>query len=51
MSRKDRDRERYLRDRENRLLHQADYYKANRDRILTRKRDTGNMKYGSLRKI
>ncbi len=46
----DRDHERYMRDRENRLAHQAEYYKVNRDAILNRKRNTGNMKYGSLRK-
>ena len=49
MSKKDRDRERYLRDQENRKAKQIMYYQANRERILAQKRNTGNMKYGSLR--
>ena len=41
------DRERYLRHRDERLKHQREYYRDNRDRILQRKREAGFLTYGT----
>jgi len=41
------DHERYLRQRDERLRKQREYYKANRDEILSRKHETGFLTYGS----
>ena len=50
MTRQQLDRERYLRHREERLKHQRDYYRANRERILQRKREAGFITYGTNRR-
>ena len=49
MTRQERDRERYLRHRDERLQMQADYYAVNREIILQRKRESGNLPYGALK--
>jgi len=49
MTRQKRDHERYLRQRDERLRRQADYYAANREIILQRKRESGNLPYGTLK--
>lgn len=49
MTRQERDRERYLRHRDERLQRQADYYASNREIILQRKRESGNLHYGTLK--
>jgi hypothetical protein len=41
------DRKRYLRHREERLKHWREYYRANRERILQRKREAGFLTYGT----
>ena len=43
------DHERYLRQRDERLRRQADYSAANREIILQRKRESGNLPYGALK--
>ena len=47
MIRQERDRERYLRQRDERLKHQREYYRANRERILQRKHEAGALTYGT----
>jgi len=39
MTRKEKDRQRYLAHREERLQHQKDYYRAHREEILAKKRN------------
>ena len=47
---KERDHLRYMRQREERLRKQHEYYMANRDLILKMKRMTGFEKYGTIRR-
>lgn len=47
---RERDHRRYLRQRDERLEKQREYYKANRDFILKMKRMTGFEKYGTIRR-
>lgn len=49
MTKQERDRARYLRDRETRCQHQREYYQANREAILQRKHKMGAMTYGTAR--
>lgn len=48
-NRKRRDHERYVRNRDERIRKQAEYYHTNREAILKRKHDTGSAVFGSLR--
>lgn len=50
MTRQEHDRERYLRNRYERLKHQREYYQANREQILQRKREAGFLTYGTNRR-
>ena len=49
MTKKEHDHERYLRNREERLKKQREYYKAHRDEILSTRHMMGFMKYGTIR--
>lgn len=49
--RKKRDRERYIRNRDNILRRSSEYYRDHREEILEKKRSTGNVTYGSLKAI
>lgn len=49
--RKRLDHERYMRNREERLARQHNYYIAKRTDILGKKKASGLLKYGSLRRI
>ncbi len=43
------DHERYMAKREERIAGQRAYYRSNREAILTAKRKSGFLKYGTLR--
>ena len=47
MTRQQRDHERYLNNHDERLKRWREYYQANRERILKRKRESGFLMYGT----
>ena len=47
---KERDHQRYMRQREDRLQHQREYYQEHRDEILSTKHVRGFARYGTIRR-
>ena len=49
--RKEKDHERYLRERDKRLKRWHDYYDMNRENILLKKRSRGVLKWNSIKTL